>query len=79
MDVEIFRRTVKDRKRGASWKLLEDMADGIRACGDNPIIINKNKEGPTEPGEMVPTTKICCMFCFLVLSTILKSIVTSLC
>jgi len=62
MDVEIFRRTVKDRKRGASWKLLEDMADGIRACGDNPIIINKNKEGPTEPGEMVPTTKICCMF-----------------
>jgi hypothetical protein len=62
MDVEIFRRTVKDRKRGASWKLLEDMAKGIRACGDNPIFINKDKEGPTQPGEMNPTTKISCMF-----------------
>lgn len=62
MDIEIFRRTVKDRKRGASWKLLEDMAEGIRACGDNPIIVNKDKEGPTDPGEMTPTTKISCMF-----------------
>ena len=37
MDVEIFRRTVKDRRRGASWELLQHMAEGIRACGDNPI------------------------------------------
>ena len=32
MDVEIFRRTVKDRRRGASWELLQHMAEGIRAC-----------------------------------------------
>jgi hypothetical protein len=62
MDVEIFRRTVKDRKRGASWQLLEDMAQGIKACGDNPIFVNKNKEGPTEEGEMEPSAPIGCMF-----------------
>ena len=62
MDVEIFRRTVKDRKRGASWQLLEDMAIGIRNCGDNPIFVNKNKEGPTDKDEMTPTTPVACMF-----------------
>ena len=40
MNVEIFRRTVKDRRRGASWDLLQHMAEGIKACGDNPIIVN---------------------------------------
>ncbi len=62
MDVEIFRRTVKDRKRGASYDLLQDMATGIRACGDNPIIVNENKIGPWTDNEMEPTAPIGCMF-----------------
>ena len=62
MDVEIFRRTVKDRRRGASWELLQHMAEGIRACGDNPIMVNENKTGDWTPNEMEPTAKIGCMF-----------------
>jgi len=62
MDVEIFRRTVKDRRRGASWDLLKHMAKGIRACGDNPIIVNEHKSGEWAPDEMNPTAKIGCMF-----------------
>ena len=62
MDVEIFRRTVKDRRRGASWELLQHMAEGIRACGDNPIMVNENKTGDWTANEMEPTAKIGCMF-----------------
>ena len=62
MKVEIFRRTVKDRRRGASWDLLKYMAEGSKACGDNPIIVNENLSGPTVKNEMEPTTKIGCMF-----------------
>ena len=62
MDVEIFRRTVKDRRRGASWELLQHMAEGIRACGDNPIMVNEHKTGDWTPNEMEPTAKIGCMF-----------------
>jgi|TARA_B100001971_G_C18258602_1_gene584534 hypothetical protein len=62
MDVEIFRRTVKDRRRGASWDLLKHMAEGIRACGDNPIMVNEHKSGEWAPDEMNPTAKIGCMF-----------------
>ncbi len=43
--VQIFRRTVKDRRRGASWDLLKHMAEGIKAVGDNPIIVNENRIG----------------------------------
>ncbi len=62
MKVEIFRRTVKDRRRGASWDLLQHMATGIRACGDEPIIVNENKVGPWDKDEMEPTAPIGCMF-----------------
>lgn len=62
MDVEIWRRTVKDRRRGASWELLEHMAEGVRACGDNPIIINEHLTGPWRENEMDPTAPIGCMF-----------------
>jgi len=62
MDVEIFRRTVKDRRRGASWDLLKHMAEGIKACGDNPIIVNESLTGDWVPNEMEPTTPIGCMF-----------------
>jgi len=62
MDVEIFRRTVKDRRRGASYELLQHMAEGIRACGDNPIMVNENKTGDWTENEMEPTAKIGCMF-----------------
>ena len=62
MKVEIFRRTVKDRRRGASWDLLEYMAEGIRACGDEPIIVNENMTGPWQKDEMEPTAPIGCMF-----------------
>jgi len=62
MDVEIFRRTVKDRRRGASWDLLKHMAEGIKACGDNPIIVNENLTGDWVHNEMEPTAPIGCMF-----------------
>lgn len=62
MDVEIFRRTVKDRRRGASWDLLKYMAEGIKAVGDNPIMVNENKTGSWTENEMEPTAKIGCMF-----------------
>ena len=62
MKVEIFRRTVKDRRRGLSYDLLKFMAEGIRACGDEPIMVNEDKSGPTTDGEMEPTTPIVCMY-----------------
>lgn len=62
MDVEIFRRTVKDRKRGASFQLLQHMAEGIKACGDNAIIVNENMEGEWQKDEMEPNAPIGCMF-----------------
>jgi hypothetical protein len=62
MKVEIFRRTVKDRKRGSSYDLLKYMEQGIKACGDEPVMVNENKSGPTTEGEMDPTTPIVCMF-----------------
>ena len=55
MKVEIFRRTVKDRRRGASWDLLQHMATGIKACGDEPVIVNEGKVGPWDKNEMEPT------------------------
>ncbi len=62
MKVEIFRRTVKDRRRGASWDLLQYMAEGVRACGDEPIIVNENMTGAWQENEMEPTAPIGCMF-----------------
>jgi hypothetical protein len=62
MKVEIFRRTVKDRRRGASWDLLQYMAEGIRACGDEPIMVNEHKTGEWTQNEMEPTAPIGCMF-----------------
>ena len=62
MKVEIFRRTVKDRRRGASWDLLQYMAEGVRACGDEPVIINEHMTGPWQKDEMEPTAPIGCMF-----------------
>tara|TARA_B110000285_G_C15097586_1_gene603014 strand:+ start:862 stop:1845 length:984 start_codon:yes stop_codon:yes gene_type:complete len=62
MDVEIFRRTVKDRKQGASFQLLKHMAEGITACGDNPIMVNEQVEGEWKKDEMEPTAPIGCMF-----------------
>ena len=62
MKVEIFRRTVKDRRRGASWDLLQYMAEGVRASGDEPIIVNENMTGPWQENEMEPTAPIGCMF-----------------
>ena len=62
MKVEIFRRTVKDRRRGASWDLLQYMAEGVRACGDEPVIVNENMTGAWQENEMEPTAPIGCMF-----------------
>ena len=62
MKVEIFRRTVKDRKRGSSYDLLKWMEQGIRACGDEPVMINENKSGETSQGEMEPSAPMACMF-----------------
>jgi hypothetical protein len=38
------------------------MTEGIRACGDNPIMVNENKTGAWTDNEMEPTAKIGCMF-----------------
>ena len=62
MKVEIFRRTVKDRRRGASYDLLKYMAEGIEACGDEPIMVNETKTGEWTKDEMEPTHPIGCMF-----------------
>ena len=62
MKVEIFRRTVKDRRRGNSWELLYHLKEGVEAAGDEAIIVNENRSGPTVPGEMNPTAPMAAMF-----------------
>ncbi len=62
MKVEIFRRTVKDRKRGNSYELLYHLKKGIEAAGDEAIIVNENRSGPTVEGEMTPTAPMAAMF-----------------
>jgi len=47
MKVEIFRRTVKDRRRGNSYELLFHLAEGIKATGDEPVIVHEHRTGPT--------------------------------
>ena len=55
MKVEIFRRSVKDRRKGNSWDLLYHLKEGIEASGDEAVIVNEHRTGPTVPGEMTPT------------------------
>ena len=62
MKVEIFRRTVKDRKRGNSYELLYHLKEGIEASGDEAVIVNENRSGPTVKGEMTPTAPMAAMF-----------------
>jgi hypothetical protein len=62
MKVEIFRRTVKDRKRGNSYELLYHLKEGIEASGDEAVIVNENRSGPTVEGEMSPTAPMAAMF-----------------
>ena len=64
MKVEIFRRTVKDRKRGNSYELLYHLKKGIEAAGDEAVIVNENRSGPTVEGEMTPTAPMAAMFGF---------------
>ena len=60
--VQIFRRTVKDRRRGDSYKLLYDFAEGVKAVGDDVEIVNEEMTGPTQDGEMEITAPIGVMF-----------------
>ncbi len=62
MKVEIFRRTVKDRRRGNSYELLYHLKEGIEVSGDEAIIVNENRSGPTVEGEMNPTAPMAAMF-----------------
>lgn len=62
MQVEIFRRTVKDRRRGNSYELLYQLAEGIKAAGDEPVIVHENMTGPTVEGEMEPSAPMAAMF-----------------
>ena len=62
MKVEIFRRTVKDRKRGNSYELLYHLKEGIEAAGDEAVIVHENRTGPTVEGEMTPTAPMAAMF-----------------
>ena len=38
------------------------MAEGVKACGDEPILVNENLTGEWRPNEMEPTAPIGCMF-----------------
>jgi|TARA_A100001011_G_scaffold285898_1_gene296487 hypothetical protein len=62
MKVEIFRRTVKDRRRGNSYELLYHLKEGIEASGDEAVIVHENRSGPTVKGEMEPTAPMAAMF-----------------
>tara|TARA_A100001011_G_scaffold167939_1_gene176686 strand:- start:233 stop:1216 length:984 start_codon:yes stop_codon:yes gene_type:complete len=62
MKVQIFRRTVKDRRRGNSYELLYHLAEGIKAAGDEPVMVNEHRSGPTIQGEMEPTEPMAAMF-----------------
>ena len=62
MKVEIFRRTVKDRKRGNSYELLYHLKEGIETAGDEAVIVHENRTGPTVEGEMTPTAPMAAMF-----------------
>ena len=62
MKVEIFRRTVKDRKRGNSYELLHHLKEGIKTAGDEAVIVHENRTGPTVEGEMTPTAPMAAMF-----------------
>ena len=62
MKVEIFRRSVKDRRKGNSWDLLYHLKEGIEAAGDEAVIVNEHRTGPTVPGEMNPTAPMAAMF-----------------
>jgi hypothetical protein len=62
MKVEIFRRTVKDRRRGNSYELLYHLKAGIEASGDEAVLVNENRSGPTVEGEMNPTAPMAAMF-----------------
>ena len=44
MKVEIFRRTVKDRRRGNSYELLYHLKEGIEAAGDQAILSMKTEQ-----------------------------------
>ena len=62
LKVQIFRRTVKDRRRGDSYQLLYDFAQGVKSVGDEVEIVNENMTGPWQKDEMEPTAPIGCMF-----------------
>jgi len=62
MRVEIFRRTVKDRRKGNSWELLYHLKEGIESAGDEAVIVNEHMTGETRPGEMEPTADMAAMF-----------------
>mgnify|MGYP005989681953 CR=1 FL=1 len=62
MKVEIFRRTVKDRRRGNSYELLYHLKEGVEAAGDEAVIVNEHRSGPTVQGEMNPTAPMAAMF-----------------
>ena len=62
MKVEIFRRTVKDRRRGNSYELLYHLKEGIEASGDEAVMVNEHRTGETVPGEMEPTADMAAMF-----------------
>jgi len=59
---QIFRRTVKDRRRGDSFKLLYDFAEGISKVGDEVEIVHEHRTGGTVEGEMDITAPIGVMF-----------------
>ena len=62
MKVEIFRRTVKDRKRREAVMNFCIMARRSQRAGDEAVIVNENRSGPTVEGEMMPTAPMAAMF-----------------
>jgi DNA-binding winged helix-turn-helix (wHTH) protein len=41
---------------------LYHLKEGIEAAGDEAVIVNENRSGPTVEGEMTPTAPMAAMF-----------------
>ena len=42
--------------------MLYHLKEGIEASGDESVLVNENRSGPTVEGEMIPTAPMAAMF-----------------
>ena len=62
LHVEIFQRTVKDRKSGISYELLHSWKQGIEAQGDQTTLITQAVNPKIVDGEMDASTPVSVIF-----------------